>query len=223
MDSKAVLTRKSELRWGRIVSVCTALLAVYLVGQFVADVILQRFDLVMHVRSEPTFHRLIMTASSFYVALMAIPFMPGAEIGISMILLFGSKICLLVYVFTVLALIPPYIIGRLIPARYCAKAFGFVGLKAAQRLTEQLAPLSSEQRLAYLMERAPTRFGTFFVRHRFLALAVLLNLPGNIVIGGGGGIAMIAGMTRLYSLPTFLLTVSIAVAPVPLIIAFSEI
>ena len=222
MDGKAVLTSKSELRWGRIASVCTALLALYFVGQFVADVILQRFDLVMYVRSEPTFHRLIMTASSVYVALMAIPFMPGAEIGISMILLFGSKICLLVYVCTVIALIPPYIIGRLISPKYCARMFGFVGLMAAQRLVEQIAPLSAEQRLAYLVERAPTRFGPFFVRHRFLTLAVLLNIPGNIVIGGGGGIALIAGMTRLYSLPTYLMTVSIAVAPVPLIIAFSE-
>lgn len=217
-----MLSRKSEIRWGRIASICLTLVAVYLVGQFVANEILQRFDLVMHVRSEPTFHRLIMTASGIYVALMAIPFMPGAEVGISMILLFGSKICLLVYVCTVIALIPPYIIGRLISPKYTARMFGFVGLMPARRLVEQIAPLSAEQRLVYLMDRAPTRFGPFFVRHRFLTLAVLLNLPGNIVIGGGGGIALIAGMTRLYSLPTYLLTISVAVAPVPLIIAFSE-
>jgi hypothetical protein len=163
-----------------------------------------------------------MMASSVYVALMAIPFMPGAEIGISMILLFGSKICLLVYACTVIALIPPYIIGRLIPPKCCARVFGFVGLMAARRLVEQLAPLSAEQRLAYLMGRAPTRFGPFLIRHRFLTLAVLLNLPGNIVIGGGGGIAMIAGMTKLYSLPTYLLTIAIAVSPVPLIIALMQ-
>jgi hypothetical protein len=217
-----MLIRKSDIKWGRIASICLALVAVYLVGQFVANEILQRFDLVMHVRSEPTSHRLIMTASGIYVALMAIPFMPGAEVGISMILLFGSRICLLVYVCTVVALIPPYIIGRLIPPKYTARTFGFVGLLAARRLVEEISPLSTEQRLAYLMDRAPTRFGPYFVHHRFLTLAVLLNLPGNIVIGGGGGIALIAGMTRLYSLPTYLLTVSIAVAPVPLIIAFSE-
>jgi hypothetical protein len=163
-----------------------------------------------------------MTASGVYVALMAIPFMPGAEIGISMILLFGSKICLLVYVCTVVALIPPYIIGRLIPPKLCAQVFGFVGLNAARRLVNQLIPLPAEQRLAYLMNRAPTRYGPFLIRHRFLTLAVLLNLPGNIVIGGGGGIAMIAGMTRLYSLPAYLLTIAIAVAPIPLIIALTE-
>jgi hypothetical protein len=55
-----------------------------------------------------------------------------------------------------------------------------------------------------------------------LTLAVLLNLPGNIIIGGGGGIALIAGMTRLYSPPTYLTTIAIAVAPVPVIVTLTE-
>jgi hypothetical protein len=45
---------------------------------------------------------------------------------------------------------------------------------------------------------------------------------GPLIRGGGGGIAMIAGMTGLYSLPRYLLTVAIAVAPVPLIITLTE-
>jgi hypothetical protein len=49
-------------------------------------------------------------------------------------------------------------------------------------------------------------------------LAIVLNLPGNIVIGGGGGIALMAGASRLYSVPGFLVTIVLAVAPVPLAI-----
>jgi hypothetical protein len=49
-----------------------------------------------------------------------------------------------------------------------------------------------------------------------------LNIPGNIVIGGGGGIAMIAGLTGLYSFPRYLLTIAIAVAPIPLAITLTE-
>jgi len=45
---------------------------------------------------------------------------------------------------------------------------------------------------------------------------VALNIPGNYVIGGGGGIALIAGVSRVYSIPGFLLTILLAVAPVPL-------
>ena len=57
------------------------------------------------------------------------------------------------------------------------------------------------------------------VRHRYVALAVLFNMPGNFLLGGGGGIAMVAGVSRLYSVPGFLVTVAIAVSPVPLAIA----
>jgi hypothetical protein len=64
--------------------------------------------------------------------------------------------------------------------------------------------------------------GPFLVRHRFIALAIVLNIPGNIIIGGGGGIAMIAGMSGLYSLPRYLLTVAIAVAPIPFVISLTE-
>ena len=214
--------RKSELKWDRVFLVGVAFLGVYLVGQYITEEILQRFDLVMHVRSEPMFHRLIMTASALYMTLLAIPFMPGAEVGISMILVFGSKICFLVYVCTVAALIPPYLIGRLIPAIYCARAFEFVGLSKAQRLVERIAPLTAQQRLDYLLDNAPTRIGPFLIRHRFVALAIVLNIPGNIIIGGGGGIAMIAGMSGLYSLSRYLATIAIAVAPIPLIISLTE-
>jgi len=219
MDMK---NRNAKLRWGRLALVCAGFVVVYLIGRFMADMVVHQFDLVMHVRSESTFHRLIMTASGIYMALMAIPFMPGAEVGLSMILMFGAKICFLVYVSTVLALVPPYVAGRLIPAKYCARAFAFVGLTKAQQLIEHIAPLSADERLAYLLDNAPTRAGPFLIRHRYLALAVVINLPGNMVIGGGGGIAMLAGMTGVYSLPAYLLTVAVAVAPIPLIISLTE-
>jgi hypothetical protein len=214
--------KNAKLRWGRLALVCAGFVVVYLLGRFMADMVVHQFDMVLHVRSEPTFHRLLMTASGFYMALMAIPFMPGAEVGLSMILMFGAKICLLVYLSTVLALFPPYVAGRLIPAKYCARAFAFVGLTRAKQLIEHIAPLSADERLAFLIGKAPTRAGPFLVRHRYLALAVLINLPGNIVIGGGGGIAMLAGMTGVYSLPGYLLTVAVAVAPIPLIISLTE-
>jgi hypothetical protein len=55
-------------------------------------------------------------------------------------------------------------------------------------------------------------------RHRYVALAVLINVPGNAVIGGGGGLAFAAGMSGVFSIPAFLITVAIAVLPVPLAI-----
>ena len=42
--------------------------------------------------------------------------------------------------------------------------------------------------------------------------------PDNFVIGGGGGISLIAGVSKLYSAPGFLMTMAIAVAPIPMAI-----
>jgi hypothetical protein len=45
---------------------------------------------------------------------------------------------------------------------------------------------------------------------------MVVNLPGNILIGGGGGISLMAGTSGLYSLPRFLCTIAIGISPVPL-------
>jgi len=57
----------------------------------------------------------------------------------------------------------------------------------------------------------------FLLRHRYLVLAVLFNLPGNAIIGDGGGIALIAGMSRLFPFPKYVLLVCVAITPVPLL------
>jgi hypothetical protein len=53
------------------------------------------------------------------------------------------------------------------------------------------------------------------LRHRCIALAILFNTPGNALLGGDGGIALAAGASRLVSVRAFLLTLLVAVAPVP--------
>jgi hypothetical protein len=70
--------------------------------------------------------------------------------------------------------------------------------------------------LALLLDGAPPRMLDLALRYRYIALAVLINTPGNAIIGGGGGIMMLAAMSGIFMpLPT-LLTVAIAVCPVPL-------
>jgi hypothetical protein len=56
------------------------------------------------------------------------------------------------------------------------------------------------------------------LRHRYIALALAVNVPGNAVIGGGGGIMMVAGLSGIFApLPTFV-AIAFAVSPVPLTI-----
>jgi hypothetical protein len=52
---------------------------------------------------------------------------------------------------------------------------------------------------------------------RYPALGLLFNLPGNSLIGGGGGIALVGGMSSGLSWPKFALTVTLATVLVPLL------
>jgi hypothetical protein len=168
--------------------------------------------------NEPEVHTMIMATTGLYVLASAVPFVPGAEIGLGLILILGPSIVFLVYVGMVLALVLAYLVGRLVPARACAAAFGFFGLERARRLVQQMAPLDTRARLALLSAGAPSRIVPFLLRHRFLALALAFNLPGNTLLGGGGGIALAAGMSGLFPLVAYLATVALAVAPLPLLI-----
>lgn len=201
--------------------VVSGAVALYVAGRLIAGNLIDQFSGLLHAHDEPMLHTAIMTATGAYVVLMAIPFMPAVEIGLSMLVIFGSKIAFLVYVSTVSALVLAYLVGRLLPVALAASAFGLVGLTRARDFLDRLAPLSADERIALLVHDMPVRLVPTLVRHRYLALAVLLNLPGNVVIGGGGGIAMLAGMTRLFPLPAYLLTVALAVAPVPLVVSLA--
>jgi hypothetical protein len=165
--------------------------------------------------NEDAVHRSIMISAALYAVLLAIPFVPGAEIGLGLIAALGPPIAILVYLCTVSGLTLSFIIGRLIPLSVLIRVARDIGLERTGRLLETIEPLDREQRLEYLLDRAPRRLLPVLLRYRYLALAVALNIPGNYLIGGGGGIALFAGVSRIFSVTGFLLTIAFAVAPVP--------
>jgi hypothetical protein len=67
------------------------------------------------------------------------------------------------------------------------------------------------------LNAAPLKIIPYLLKHRYLMLAVALNLPGNVIIGGGGGIGLIAGMSRLCPFPRYILFVSVAITPLPIL------
>ena len=152
-----------------------------------------------------------------YVVLMALPFMPGIEIGLMLMAMLGVGGIVLVYLCTVLALSLSFLAGRLLPPRYIARALGWMRLERARRLVTELETLNEEERFRFLARSTPSRIVPFLLRHRYLVLAVLFNFPGNVIIGDGGGIALIAGMSRLFSFPKYVLLVCLAITPVPLL------
>lgn len=168
--------------------------------------------------NEHIVHRIIITSVLVYALLIAIPFVPSVEVGLGLILILGAELAPLVYMFTIIGLSLSFIVGLLIPEASLQKFLEDLSLARASRLVERMSALSKEDRLALLVSHAPAKFIPTLVRHRYVAVAIALNIPGNTLIGGGGGIALVAGMSRLFGFWPFLITLTIAVAPVPLLI-----
>lgn len=183
-------------------------------GHWLTDLV----EMDLRPSTEPRIHAMLMFVTSVYVLAAAIPFVPGAEIGAMLMVTFGQPIALLVYTAMVAALLVAFMVGRFVPATTLAIVFGFLGLLRARVLVEHMDTLPKEQRLSFLMERAPSRIVPTLLRHRYVAVVLALNTPGNTLVGGGGGIALLAGMSGLFTVFYFSIAVAIAAAPIPLLV-----
>lgn len=140
----------------------------------------------------------LLGACLLYALLLALPFVPAMEIGLLIMAAFGKWGAVGAYLATVAGLNLAYGLARAWPR---------TGVIDRQRLP---APL--QQAMQYLGRHLP---------HPFLpaaTLALLLNLPGNTAIGGGGGIALLYGASRALSWPRFAATVAVATAVLPALV-----
>ncbi|MEL7106820.1 MAG: hypothetical protein AAGM21_12935 [Pseudomonadota bacterium] len=177
-------------------------------------------DLQIRPDNEQQVHKAIMIGAVAYVVLLAIPFVPGAEIGIALLAAFGAAIAPLVYVCTVAAMMLAFTIGRFLPIAALERVLWVLGLRRAASLVARAAPLSKNERVATLLEGQSRRVVRLALRYRYLAIAVAVNTPGNSIIGGGGGIMIIAGLSGIFTPISTFLTVILAVSPVPLAVIF---
>ena len=166
--------------------------------------------------------RAILVAMVLYILLMSLPFLPGVEIGFMLMVMLGPKGVAIVYICTVLALMISFSVGRLIPLHHLVSLLEWLHFKRAASLLTSFSEVPPENRLGYLTDRVSVKVVPSILKHRYLTLALLLNLPGNALIGGGGGIGMMAGMSRLYSYPVCFLIVAAAVLPVPMFFILSK-
>ena len=177
-----------------------------------------QLEIEVRPSNEHMVHGIIIISLIVYTILIAIPFVPSVEVGWGLMLLLGADLAPLVYLFTIVGLSASFMVGRLIPESRLQNFLEELSLTRASQLVGKLKTLDTEQRLSLLLSRAPAKFVPTLARHRYLAVAVALNIPGNTVIGGGGGISLAAGMSRLFGLCRFVLTLAVAVAPIPLLI-----
>ena len=201
------------IRWGVRGLV---LLALILGGQQVVGLVGSWLDISLMPHSEDMLHRSILAGIVVYVVVLALPFVPGAEIGLMLLTVLGGPIAPLVYLATALSLMMSYAVGRLLPQTLLQRGLARLGLVRAARLVARASEKTYEDFQDGLVHSATPKFLRFLFRFRYVALILVINMPGNLILGGGGGIALMAGLSRAFAPLPFLLAVLIAVLPVPL-------
>lgn len=151
-----------------------------------------------------------------YAVLIATPFVPGVEIGLTLLMMEGAWIAPFIYLSTFAGLMLAYAVGEWLPYARLHRALQDLRLHKFCRVLERFQPLTRLQRLALLHKRAPHWLRPFVSRYRYLLLAALVSLPGNAILGGGGGILFVAGFSRLFTPVGVAVTMALAVLPIPL-------
>lgn len=183
------------------------------IGNVIVRWFTEQLDLELKPSNEATVHKIIIASMIAYTILIAIPFVPGVEIGLAVIMILGPKIVALVYLCTLIGLSLSFMIGRFIPERVLVNLLRDIRLNKASNLLASLEGLDAQNRLKTMLQKSPKKFVPVLLKHRYIALMLAINLPGNTVIGGGGGISLMAGLSRLFRLPVFILAVAVAISP----------
>jgi hypothetical protein len=151
-----------------------------------------------------------------YALLITIPFMPGIEIGIALLLLEGASIAPYVYLATMSGLFLAFLIGKWVPLKLLHNTFRDLRMRRACKMIAEIERTPKDERLLRLQTKLPKPLALIAVRYRYVLIGALVNVPGTFAIGGGGGILMLAGLLRLFHWSGIILTLAIATLPVPL-------
>ncbi len=198
----------------------TGLIALVIGATLLAHEVRGALDLQLEPSNEQMVHRTIMVGAVVYVALLAFPFVPGAEIGLALLTAFGAAIAPLIYVCTAAAMMLAYSVGRFVPLETLERLLRAFKLRKAAGMVARAAAVTPEARVELLLQGNSKRALGLALRYRYVALALALNTPGNSVIGGGGGIMMMAGISGMFSPLATTVVVLLAVSPVPVAVYF---
>ncbi|MBB5721626.1 hypothetical protein FHS72_001238 [Loktanella ponticola] len=161
---------------------------------------------------------LIAVSLVIYALLIATPFMPGIEVGIALLMLKGASVAPFVYLATVVGLMVAYVIGQTIPLAWLHKVFRDLRLKKACAFIDRIETTPPAERQAAQRALLPAWLAKLTIDYRYATIGLLLNVPGTFAIGGGGGILMAAGLSRLFSGWAIFVTLLVATLPVPLVV-----
>lgn len=153
-----------------------------------------------------------------YALALAVPFIPGVELGLLIMAVFGPLGALVAYAATIGGLCLAYALGQVLPERFIVGLLARLGIAVPR---DGIGPtMQGMIGQSGLTRSAPRKLAALFLNHRYLTLAACLSFPGNAALGGGGGLALLCGLSRQFGWRSFLLTVAIATSPVPILVLF---
>lgn len=204
------------LRIGRItVRLLLVFLLVY-IAKLGVDLLMAKIALFETDAAARAMTGLIITVMIGYAILLAIPFVPGVEIGIAVLLLEGADAAPMVYLATVAGLLLAFTIGQYAPLPRLIRLCEDLYLTRIANLLSRIHHTPRQDRLKAMENRLPSWLAPIFCNYRYVTLGLAINLPGNIALGGGGGIMMAGGLSRLFQVRFVVITVILATLPVPL-------
>lgn len=201
---------------GRIAWRIGVILLVVVIAKLGVDWLLAKIALLESDSAAQAMMGLIVTVLFGYAILLAIPFVPGVEIGIAILVIVGAEAAPFVYLATVFGLSLAFCIGQYAPLERIIRFCNDLYLLRVAALLERIAQTPRQDRIDAMHDRLPRWMAAALCNYRYVTLALGINLPGNIALGGGGGIMLAAGISRLFQTRYVLLTILLATLPVPL-------
>jgi uncharacterized membrane protein YdjX (TVP38/TMEM64 family) len=162
---------------------------------------------------------ILIAGGLLYILLLSLPFIPGVELGLLLMCVFGKEGIVFVYLSTIAGLNLAFVIGRFVPKKWIESRFEKLGFSRSvanhRNKIDQMLDRSIFGQKLYQHWLRP-----YLLKNHYLMLAFLFNVPGNSILGGGGGISLAYGHSPNVSWKRFLLTVVLATAPVPILAFF---
>ena len=120
-----------------------------------------------------------------YILLLSLPFVPGVELGVLLMCVFGKEGIVFVYFATVAGLSLAFLMGRMLPKRWVESLLKKLGFSQTNDChSDEIDYMPNKFSLN--QKFYPNRLKSLLLRYRYLAMGFSFNIPGNYLIGGGG-------------------------------------
>ena len=197
-------------------------IGVLLVGALIAAFAIGGHDFVVWLQTLAERSRTPWTLAilcTIFTVLLALPGVPGLEVAAIIMLVFGEVGIIATWLCGALAFNISFFAGRLVPEARIQRWLTPKKEVDAAKLPD--FAVGQHDAMTLVLER--NRVGRAILRwtgppggwRRYVLIFVLFNMPGNFVLGGGGGIAMFCGTSRDLRWGPYFVTALLAAGVIP--------